>query len=123
MALDRLDFSGALYALKNGYSIARRGWNGKGMSISLTKGSFDGPNLGFYGSEQPKTDHPYTIDGISLGLFEPGDADTVTRLPNIQMHTATNAIVNGWAPSQNDMLAEDWRIVTGQELDELYEKR
>ena len=29
------NFSGALIALKNGYRLARTGWNGKGMWIAL----------------------------------------------------------------------------------------
>jgi len=122
MPLTALDFSGAIYALKAGFAIARRGWNGKGMFLTLVKGSFDGEVLGFDGTEQPKADHQSSIDGIKLGLFELGDKGTVTRLPHIQMRTATGSLVNGWLDSQADLLAEDWQVIDPNSLDEQYNK-
>ena len=99
-----LSFGDALESLKKGYRIARAGWNGKGMFIHLNKGST--PSL---------PDRETTIEGISDHLFELGDDDTVTRLPNINMQAASGSIVTGWLASQADMLADDWAILTDPE--------
>jgi hypothetical protein len=99
-----LSFGEALEALKRGYRIARSGWNGKGMWVFLNKGS--APVF-----PQRET----TIEGISDHLFDLGDEDTVTRLPNINMRTASGSTVTGWLASQTDMLAEDWEILTNPE--------
>lgn len=95
-----VDFGDALAALKAGNKVAREGWNGKGMFVYLNKGSVD------LGHPQPRT-----LDGVDLGLFESGDTGTVTRLPNINMRSASGSTVTGWLASQSDMLAEDWVIV------------
>ena len=100
----RLSFGDALEALKKGYRIARAGWNGKGMVIYLNKGSTPWQPI-----------RETTIEGISDHLFELGDDDTVTRLPNINMQAASGSIVTGWLASQTDILAEDWEILTDPE--------
>lgn len=96
-----LTFGQALEALKTGSRIAREGWNGKGMWIYLNKGSHD--------CLEPV--NPSHIEGIDCHLFVDGDNGTVTRLPNINMRTASGSIVTGWLASQTDMLAEDWTIL------------
>ena len=106
-----MSFGNAIHAMKQGKRVARAGWNGKGMFIYLNKGSFDHGMLGFDPGEDPRPDHPSTIDGISLGLFTSGDHGTVTRLPNINMRSASGATVIGWLASQTDMLADDWMIL------------
>ena len=106
-----MTFGLAIEALKQGKKVARAGWNGKGMFIYLNKGSVDGEQLGFKPGEHPVEDHHSTIDGIPLGLFGCGHAGTGTRLPNIDMQTATGARLMGWLASQTDMLAEDWVLV------------
>ena len=35
--MDNMDFGWALKALNNGWPVARKGWNGKGMHIALQK--------------------------------------------------------------------------------------
>ena len=111
MTTTLINFGQAVEALKAGQRVARAGWNGKGMFVYLNKGSFDGDLLGFPEGEQPRADNGSTIDGVRLGLFEAGDKGTVTRLPNINMRSATGATVTGWLASQTDILAEDWEIV------------
>ncbi len=108
---ENLTFGQAIEALKAGKSIARAGWNGKGMSLYLNKGCFDGPLLGFKPGDRIYPKHMSTIDGVRLGLFEYGNKGTVTRLPNIRMISAPGSIIEGWLASQTDMLAEDWVIV------------
>lgn len=90
-----MNYGQVIELLKRGSNVARGEWNGKGMFISLNKGSFDREVMGF-------------SDGVSMGLFEAGDAGTVTRLPNLNMRAASGATVTGWLASQTDMLAEDW---------------
>ena len=78
-----MDFSDALYALKEGVKVARRGWNGKGMWIGLVKG-----------------------DEWS---FTNGKCDNLPLLPFIAMRTADGKFVP-WLASQTDILADDWMI-------------
>lgn len=103
---ENLTFGQALEALKQGNRIARKGWNGKGMFLYLNKGSVAGIPLQF--GNIPASQ----IDGLELTLFDTnGHEGTVTRLPNINMHTATGAQLLGWLASQSDLLASDWRII------------
>ncbi len=107
-----MNYGNALEALKNGGRIARQGWNGKGMFLFLVKGSIDGTLLNFAPGEQPAPDHPSTMDGISIGLFDcHGDEGTVTRLPCIGKKTASGTLLHGWLASQSDMLANDWVVL------------
>lgn len=98
-----MNFGEAIEALKDGKSVARAGWNGKGMFVYLVKGSFDS-------TDAPR---PLHVDNISTELFSLGDHGTTTRLPHIAMATATGATLNGWLASQSDMLADDWEVVGG----------
>ena len=96
-----MNFGLALESLKQGKAIARQGWNGKKMCIYLNKGSRD--------ISKPRDGE--NVEGISFELFELGDEDTVTRLPNINMRAATGSTVTGWLASQTDLLAEDWEVL------------
>lgn len=95
-----MTFGEAVENLKKGNLVARAGWNGKGMFLSLNLGSAD-RSLG---------DQSH-FDGVPGRLLENGCAGTVTRLPNINMRTASGATVMGWLASQTDVLAEDWVMV------------
>jgi hypothetical protein len=106
-----LNFGQAIEAIKQGKAVARTGWNGKGMHISLNRGNIAPEVYGFAGMEHPEFPHGSTIDGVDMGLFSLGDIGTTTRLPNIDMMTESGAIVRGWLASQTDMLAEDWIVV------------
>ena len=94
-------FDGALNHIKEGRCVARRGWNGRGIFVYLTKGAA-------HFSDQQAI--PPLIDGIKRSLFEQWDGGIVTRCPNISIQSASGNTVNGWAPSQTDMLAEDWYV-------------
>lgn len=93
-----LDFGFALKALKNGIKIARSGWNGKGMWLSL---SCDG-------SRQVAAEKFWSPHNAEFARQNGG---TATVQPCITMKTADGSIQMGWSPSQADMLAEDWVIV------------
>lgn len=94
------NFGTAIEALKNGYKVAREGWNGKNMFIYLNKGNIAGDTI-----------VTEKIGGIHCSLFQIGDKQTITRNPNINMKVADGSIVTGWLASQTDMLAEDWTVV------------
>lgn len=89
-----MDFGMALIALKRGESVAREGWNGKGMFLTLQKGStVDGNNMRNEGAKKYYADCKCNI------------------APHIDMKAADGTYVVGWLASQTDMLAEDWEIV------------
>lgn len=77
-----MDFGEAIRSLKAGINVRRRGWNGKGIFISLQV-----PDA------NSKMTHPYIfIDTTGLQTNNP-DAPK-DRVP--------------WLASQTDMLADDW---------------
>lgn len=93
-------FSWALMRLKEGAKVQRKGWNGKGMFLYLTKGS-EVPAVNM----KPET--AKHLFGESLL-----ECDTIIKInSHIDMKTADGSITIGWAPSQVDMLAEDWEVV------------
>lgn len=94
----RFDFGLALCALKRGKRVARAGWNGKGMWLSL---SCDG-------SREIAAENFWSPHNAEFARQNGGKA---TVLPSITMKTATGEILMGWLASQTDMLAEDWMVV------------
>ena len=94
-----MTFGLALEALKAGSKVARSGWNGKGMWLSLSGGMVGRivPAENFWS----QANHDYAE---SRG----GSAHV---LPCITMKTATGEILMGWLASQTDMLSEDWEVV------------
>lgn len=89
-------FSEALVLLKRGFKVQRKGWNGKGMYLSVVKAT------------------EYQVDNHNLPLnLQAADGNVQNLLPWIGMKTADNYFVP-WLASQTDILAEDW----GEYLDE-----
>lgn len=89
-----MDFGMALVALKRGECVARNGWNGKGMFLTLQTGSEVTGDL--MRNEGAKNYY----DGSKCKIS-----------PHIDMKSADETYVVGWLASQTDMLAEDWEIV------------
>ena len=93
-----MTFGLAIEALKSGQRVARAGWNGKGMWLSLScDGTREVQAENFLSPHN--AEHASQIGGKA------------TVLPSITMKTATGEILMGWLASQTDMLAEDWQIV------------
>ena len=93
-----MTFGLAIEALKAGKRVARAGWNGKGMWLSLScDGTREVPAENFWSPHN--AEHARQSGGKA------------TVLPSITMKTATGEILMGWLASQTDMLAEDWQIV------------
>ena len=86
-----MNFGAAIECLKQGYAVARKGWNGKNMFLYLTEGSI--------------------VDFQDLRGNARADAACIN--PHIDMVAADGSVVVGWLASQTDMLAEDWEVVYG----------
>lgn len=109
-ATENLGFCEALRAIKAGKLVQRQGWNGKGLWVFMKPGSVHGPYLGFSLGQKVAPEHPSTVDGISLTLFNTDGADgTAMRYPQLCITYPTGTF-GAWAPSQTDMLASDWRV-------------
>lgn len=96
-----MTFGLALEALKRGAKVARAGWNGKGMWISLSGSTTNPRNIAY--------ENFWSKNASEWARTENGGGAEV--LPCILMKTADNRILMGWLASQTDMLAEDWQIV------------
>lgn len=94
-----MDFGDALRALKNGKRVAREGWNGKSMWLSLS--GPDGPRSVSAASFWSENNRRYA---------EQCGGDALVQ-PCITMKAADGSIVMGWLASQTDMLSEDWSII------------
>lgn len=79
-----LSFGLAVEALKSGKRVTRAGWNGKGLWFELVQ-------------QSPSVDLPY------IRLIYPVPGNGAMPYPN-------GARVP-WAPSQTDVLADDWQIL------------
>ena len=97
-----MSFGMAIEALKLGKRVARAGWNGKGMWLSLS-GPLEGRIVGaddFWSENNRQWARQF---GGALVL------------PAITMKTVDasgrEAILMGWLASQTDMLMDDWQIV------------
>ncbi len=93
-----MTFGLAIEAMKQGAKVARAGWNGKGMWLSL---SCDG-------SREVAAENFWSPHNAEFARQNGGKA---TVLPSITMKTATGEILMGWLASQTDMLAEDWLVI------------
>jgi hypothetical protein len=86
-------FDWAIQQLKAGRKVQRKGWNGKGMFITLQQGS--------------------TVDGELMRNAPAKEFYTGKKCniaPHIDMKAADDTYVVGWLASQTDMLADDWQI-------------
>lgn len=100
-----MSFGLAIEALKNGERVARAGWNGKGMWLSLSCGPGGDAAAG---RREIAAENFWSSNNSEYARQNGGSA---VVLPCITMKTATGEILMGWLASQTDMLAEDWQIV------------
>ena len=92
--IDNLTFGLAIEAMKKGYKVARKGWNGKGMFVVYQKGYPQGISCNKQTAE-------------AWGINE-GDLFRCEPYFQIKMVNGSHAM---WVPSINDCLAEDWMVV------------
>lgn len=91
-------FSRALMALKAGKSIRRTSWT-EGQTVTMIKGSVPHDGFGIK-----------SLNGISPTLFETSDDQTHVRLPVLRLYKEDGSYIDGWVPTQPDMLTGDWEI-------------
>lgn len=97
---DNMTFGLAIEALKKGFKVARKGWNGKNMWLYLSAGS-----KVFYTDLKEETKKGLRNNRCI------DDNGYVKINSHIDMSAADGSVVIGWTASQLDMLAEDWYIV------------
>lgn len=97
--VDGLTFGAAIEAMKCGWKVARKGWNGKGMWLSLPIGN------------KPKQIPESEIWGPANKEYAKQMGGTAKIMPYVTMKAADGTLVMGWLASQTDMLAEDWVVV------------
>lgn len=91
-----LSFGDAITYMKAGLKVARKGWNGKDMWVTVGKGG----NLesGKFWNKHTRAHAESQQDGCAI-------VDDY-----IIMKTAFGSICMGWLASQADILANDWEI-------------
>lgn len=96
-----MSFSQALHYLKEGYKVARKGWNGKGMYIALIPSK-----------ESAELTEVFT-DVILESNDGPNECSAHKNYVDsyLCMKTASGTVQPGWLASQADMLSEDWEII------------
>jgi len=89
-----LTFGNAVEAIKEGFKIAREGWNGKNMFVFLVPGQM----------VLAQTEAAQAYFGAQLIPYN----------PSMVIKNVDNT-VSSWVPSVNDVLSEDWFIFEKQE--------
>lgn len=97
-----LTFGEALELMKKGYRVSRVEWNMNGMWLSLSCN----PNGDAVSGRREIAFENFWSNNNSEYARQNGGSAAV--LPCITMKTTTGEILFGWAPSQTDMLANDW---------------
>lgn len=90
------DIGWAVRQMRDGFRVARRGWNGKGMYLWLLPAAK-------VKAEWCREPHLKAVAEANGGEIE--------ALGSIRMMTADKKVLTGWLASQTDLLAEDWELV------------
>lgn len=98
---ESLTFGQAIEAIKEGYAVARRGWNGKGMYIAIQNGS----------EISAESARGGVAKFMAADIIANNLASNIRIMPHIDMQAADGSIIIGWTASQTDMLSNDWEIV------------
>lgn len=91
------DFGWALAKMREGLKVAREGWNGKGLWVTISGGLVGLPAEKFWNANNK-----------AFAESRGGSADVD---PYFTLKTAKDTIQMGWAPSGSDALATDWIVV------------
>ena len=93
----QFSFSTALDHIKGGFRLTRAGWNGKDQWVCYGEGNDNTLAASFWNSH--------------TRAFAESNGGTAKVLPYLILKTAQGAIMMGWAPSNSDVLANDWFLV------------
>jgi hypothetical protein len=97
-----MNFGQALEQLKIGAMVAREGWNGKSQFVFKT-----------VGNTVPRDFIPKfaSLPQDVKGFLEKKGEDVVFN-PSLTLFNAQGTMQPGWVPSQGDLFAEDWLVVS-----------
>ncbi|MBN1989384.1 MAG: DUF2829 domain-containing protein [Bacteroidales bacterium] len=114
--MENLSFGEALEAAKKGGRIARQGWNGKGMFVFMRPADELHIDMVIDKVKSlPQSVKDYYLKDVLNGNGErvyPADEDDKVKFTAyLCLKAADGTIVNGWQPSQLDMLTNDWTIL------------
>ena len=107
---ENLAFGEAIEALKKGYRVSRKGWNGKGMFLFLHE------MMEVKKDDKILASPVNTVKGEKQCVYietlnELKEKNgSVKFMPVICMKAANDEVVVGWLASQTDMLSNDWII-------------
>lgn len=96
-----LPFEVALRKLKDGYMVARSGWNGKSQFVYQTVGNTVSKDF------IPK----FASLPNSVKEFLEAKGEDVVFNSSLTLYNAAGQMQPGWVPSQGDLTAEDWEVV------------
>lgn len=103
--MENLNFGQAVEALNQGKRVARKGWNGKGLFIFKQVPSVIEKDI------VPKMHSlPQSVKDEFAKRFESRNLDSIKYDNQLAIVNPDN-MINGWAPSVSDALAEDWIIL------------
>jgi hypothetical protein len=103
-ATSNLTFGQAIEAVKQGKRISRQGWNGKGMFVFMQVPSEIAKDI------VPKMQSlPQSVKDEFQRRFE-NSSGSIYYSNQLALVNPSN-LINGWAPSVSDALAEDWVVL------------
>lgn len=105
--IENVNFGKAIEALKEGKRVARQGWNGKGLFVFMQVPSFIGRDI------VPKMQSlPQSVKDEFQKRFDNQEEGVGGIYYDNQLALVNpNNLINGWAPSTSDSLADDWVIL------------
>lgn len=92
-----MNFGLALDHLKAGGKVSRGSWNGKGMWVAYSPGTCALPAEKFWAGANRE--------------YAEANGGFANVQPCLTMKNAQGDIQMGWAPTQSDMLSDDWCLV------------
>ena len=99
--LGSVNFGGAIYLLKAGLAVRRKGWNGKGLFIVKQVPSHIGGDI------IPKMQSlPQSAKNILMSRENP-----LIDYTNQMLIINPDGRADSWVPSSSDVFAEDWEVV------------
>lgn len=102
-----MNFGQAIEALKEGKRVARTGWNGKGLFVFMQIPAI------IHKDTVPKMQSlPQSVKDYFQQTFDnPNEQITTITYSNQMALVGASNLINGWAPSSSDTLANDWVIL------------
>ena len=102
----RCHFGEAIEAAKNGYMIAREGWNGKGLFVFAQVPSVISKDIVPNMQSLPQS----VKDEFERRFNGPQLTDGTIKYSNQLALVSPSNDITGWAPSTSDAMAQDWII-------------